>query len=115
MCHGESAALAAAETARRTFEEGGGGDDLPRIGITRTRLRKGVPLYELLRETGLAKSNGDARRLLDALALMRVEAPRLAPRLLDRDGARLADHRRGEQAQPCWEAERGERKQAQPC
>lgn len=64
MCHGESAALAAAETARRTFEEGGGGDDLPRIAITRTRLCKGVPLYELLRETGLAKSNGDARRLI---------------------------------------------------
>ena len=51
-------------TARQTFQEGGAGDDLPRIDVTRTRLSDGVPLYELLRETGLAKSNGEARRLI---------------------------------------------------
>ncbi len=64
MCHGPAAAEAAAETARQTFQEGGAGDDLPRIDVTRTRLSDGVPLYELLRETGLAKSNGEARRLI---------------------------------------------------
>ena len=56
MCHGPAAAKAAAETARQTFQEGGAGDDLPRIDVTRTRLSAGVPLYELLRETGLAKA-----------------------------------------------------------
>ena len=64
MCHGPAAAKAAAETARQTFQEGGAGEDLPRIDVTRTHLSDGVPLYELLRETGLAKSNGEARRLI---------------------------------------------------
>ncbi len=64
MCHGPAAAKAAAETARQTFQEGSAGKDLPRIDVTRTHLSDGVPLYELLRETGLAKSNGEARRLI---------------------------------------------------
>ena len=64
MCHGATAAAAAAETARQTFQEGGAGDDLPKINITRARLTDGVPLYEILREVGLAKSNGEARRLI---------------------------------------------------
>ena len=64
MCHGPAAAKAASETARQTFQEGGTGEDLPRIDVTRTRLSDGVPLYELLRETGLAKSNSEARRLI---------------------------------------------------
>ncbi len=64
MCHGPAVAKAAAETAHQTFQEGGAGEHLPRIDVTRTRLSDGVPLYELLRETGLAKSNGEARRLI---------------------------------------------------
>ena len=38
MCHGVEAASAAEETARRTFVEGGSGDNLPRIKIERARL-----------------------------------------------------------------------------
>ena len=64
MCHGVEATCAAEETARRTFIEGGSGDNLPRINIERARLSNGVPLYELMREAGLAKSNGEARRLI---------------------------------------------------
>jgi tyrosyl-tRNA synthetase len=64
MCHGIEAASAAEKTARRTFVEGGSGDDLPRIKIDKARLLNGVPLYELMREAGLAKSNGEARRLI---------------------------------------------------
>ena len=64
MCHGIEAASAAEETARRTFVEGGSGDNLPRIQIDSARLLNGVPLYELMREAGLAKSNGEARRLI---------------------------------------------------
>ena len=37
---------------------------LPTIGIRRARLDAGVPVYELMREAGLAKSNGEARRLI---------------------------------------------------
>jgi len=64
MCHGDDAAQAAEETARRTFVEGGSGEDLPRVEIGKDRLSSGVPIYELMREAGLAKSNGEARRLI---------------------------------------------------
>jgi len=64
MCHGAAAAKAAAETARRTFEQGGLGADLPTIEVPRARLAAGVPAYELMREAGLTASNGEARRLI---------------------------------------------------
>ena len=64
MCHGEAAARDAAETARRTFVEGGAGEALPKIDIPKSRLSDGIPLYELMRESKLAKSNGEARRLI---------------------------------------------------
>ena len=64
MCHGDDAAQAAEDTARRTFVEGGSGEDLPRVEIGKDRLSSGVPIYELMREAGLAKSNGEARRLI---------------------------------------------------
>ncbi len=64
MCHGATAAEAAAETARETFEEGRLGAELPSIEIARARLVEGIPAYELLRAAGLAASNGEARRLI---------------------------------------------------
>jgi len=64
LCRGAKAAAAAAKTARQTFEEGRLGDELPTIEIARDRLAQGVPAYELLRETGLTASNGEARRLI---------------------------------------------------
>ncbi len=64
LCHGPAAAEAVAETARRTFEEGGLGDELPTIEVPRERLAQGIPAYELLRQSGLTASNGEARRLI---------------------------------------------------
>ncbi|WP_035723163.1 tyrosine--tRNA ligase [Fodinicurvata fenggangensis] len=64
LCRSEEAARGAAETARKTFEEGQSGEGLPKVSIDRARLISGVPLYELLREAGLSKSNGEARRLI---------------------------------------------------
>ncbi len=64
LCHGTAAAEAAAETARRTFEDGALGRDLPTIEVARDRLAQGIPAYELLRESGLTASNGEARRLI---------------------------------------------------
>ena len=87
LCHGREAARAAAETARRTFGRSAGTPievqdlgpvtvdltltatatlvgGLPTIEIPRTRLDEGVPVYDLLREAGLAKSNSEARRLI---------------------------------------------------
>jgi tyrosyl-tRNA synthetase len=64
LCHGAAAARNAAETARRTFVEGGLGQDLPVLEIDRAELAAGIPAYELLRRSGLAASNGEARRLI---------------------------------------------------
>jgi tyrosyl-tRNA synthetase len=64
LAHGRDAAVAAADTARKVFEQGGTGDDLPAATIERARLESGLPIYEALREAGLAASNGEARRLI---------------------------------------------------
>ena len=64
LCHGKKAAEAAAETARKTFEEGAYGDDLPQIEVAKDDLAAGLPAYELMRRAGLANSNGEARRLI---------------------------------------------------
>jgi tyrosyl-tRNA synthetase len=64
LAHGETAALEAAETARRTFEEGAAGAGLPTIDVARAELEKGIQAIELFRRTGLAASNSEARRLI---------------------------------------------------
>ena len=64
LCHGAAAARNAAETARRTFVEGGLGEDLPTVEIARSDFEAGIPAFELLRRSGLVASNGEARRLI---------------------------------------------------
>ncbi len=64
MAHGREAAEAAAETARRTFAEGGAGEDLPSIEVASGDLDRGIPAIELLHRTGLAASRSEARRLI---------------------------------------------------
>ena len=59
MCRGPAAAAEAAETARRTFEEGQGGDSLPRFAVDGP-----VALVDALVGLGFAKSKGEARRLI---------------------------------------------------
>ena len=62
MVHGKEAAELAAETARKTFEEGAISADLPTISIASSTLEDGAGLLGLIVEAGLAKSNGEARR-----------------------------------------------------
>ena len=64
LLHGRAAAEAAAAAARATFEEGGAGDVLPAHFVAEADLAAGVPVYRLLAESGLAGSNGEARRLI---------------------------------------------------
>jgi len=64
LCHGEAAAAAASETAKRTFEEGAIGDQLPTLDVPAAELEKGVAAFDLFRRAGLAASNGEARRLI---------------------------------------------------
>lgn len=64
MCHGEEAALAAAETARKAFEEGAAAEGLPTVTIPRAKLNEGIPAFALFKDAGLAASGGEARRLI---------------------------------------------------
>jgi tyrosyl-tRNA synthetase len=64
LCHGIEAAAAAEETARKTFEEGAVGEDLPLVDVPSSELEAGVPAFELFRRAGLAASNSEARRLI---------------------------------------------------
>jgi tyrosyl-tRNA synthetase len=64
LCHGREAAEAAAETARAVFESGGSGSELPQTAVPRDLLARGIPAFELFSRTGLAVTNGEARRLI---------------------------------------------------
>ncbi|HEV7309087.1 tyrosine--tRNA ligase [Ensifer sp.] len=62
MLHGRPAAEQAAETARKTFEEGALADNLPSVDIPTAELEAGLGLLSLIVRAGLAASNGEARR-----------------------------------------------------
>ena len=64
LAHGEAAAREAAETARKTFEEGQAADTLPTVDIPAAELENGIPAFALFARVGLATSNGEARRLI---------------------------------------------------
>jgi tyrosyl-tRNA synthetase len=64
LCHGAEAAAAAEATARKTFEEGCAGEDLPLVDVPSSELEAGLPAFELFRRAGLAASNSEARRLI---------------------------------------------------
>ena len=64
LCHGKVASIAARQTAETTFEQGGQGDKLPTFEIERARLDEGIPAFQLFREVELARSGGEARRLI---------------------------------------------------
>ena len=60
MCRGEDAAHDAADTARKTFEEGTGGDALPSHSVG----ADSIGIVDALIALGLAASRGEARRLI---------------------------------------------------
>jgi tyrosyl-tRNA synthetase len=62
LLHGRDAANAAAETARRTFEEGALAESLPTVEIPRGELDTGVGVLNAFVKAGLVASNGEARR-----------------------------------------------------
>ncbi len=64
LAHGNTAAAAAADTARSTFEVGTVADTLPTHRIPAADLSRGMPVYRLLVESGLSSSLGEARRLI---------------------------------------------------
>jgi tyrosyl-tRNA synthetase len=62
LLHGREEAAQAAETARRTFEEGALAETLPTVEIARARLEAGLGVLAACVEVGFASSNGEARR-----------------------------------------------------
>ena len=60
MCRGRAAAEAAAETARRTFAEGGAGGDLPTFAAA----GGAIAIVDALVGLGFCASKGEARRLI---------------------------------------------------
>jgi tyrosyl-tRNA synthetase len=62
LIHGRDKALAAAETARKTFEQGGLAADLPSFNVPLADLAAGLGVVAAFVAAGLASSNGDARR-----------------------------------------------------
>jgi tyrosyl-tRNA synthetase len=61
MLHGEEASVGAAETARKTFEEGASGEALPTLNVTGE-----ISLIDALVELGLVPSKAEARRRIAA-------------------------------------------------
>ena len=75
LVHGEAAWKQAAQTSEQLFSGTLHGlsdqqlseafETAPRTSVTKSRLQAGIPLIDVLVETGLAKSRGAARRLID--------------------------------------------------
>ena len=78
LAHGTDAAAAAAETARRTFEDGGLGEGLPTVEIPRAELAAGIAAFDLFRRAGLAASGGEARRLIKGGGARVNDAPAMS-------------------------------------
>lgn len=81
ICHGENAASHAAETARKVFEQGGIGEDLPKVEIQKSELEAGIPAFKILHMANLVESGGEAKRLIKG------------------GGARINDHKINNEAQ----------------
>ena len=64
LCHGAEAARAAAETARRTFEQGTAGAALPLVEMPRGAMAAGISAVSLFQRAGLCASGGEAKRLI---------------------------------------------------
>src|SRR6185503_5384778 len=62
LVHGRAAADRAAETARRTFEEGGHAENLPTVTSNAILQVPGMSVLNAFVEAGLVASNGEARR-----------------------------------------------------
>ena len=73
LCRGRDAADQAAETARRTFEEGAAGDSLPRFSVAVGE----IGIVDALIGIGFCASRGEARRLI-AGGGARIEGERVA-------------------------------------
>jgi tyrosyl-tRNA synthetase len=93
LLHGREAAEQAAETARKTFENGEAASSLPSITISAAELSDGLGVLTAFVKAGLVASTGDARRQVQAGGLrvndVAVSDPKQALSMADaiNDGA----------------------------
>ncbi len=93
LVHGRQLAEQAAETARKTFEEGAVAADLPSVTVSASDIENGTGLLNLIVTAGLANSNGEARRHVKGGAIKLNDRPvsdqalNVDSSYLDSDGA----------------------------
>lgn len=75
LAHGREAAAKAADTSRRTFEEGGMAEGLPTFEIARAKLAAGIPVTNLAQLAGLTSSASEARRHIEGGGLRLNDTP----------------------------------------
>ena len=93
LVHGEAAAEEARAAERALFASGGDLSAAPTTAVARDRLAEGVPVVDLLVETGLLPSKKEARRKIEEGAVhagdAKVEDARARVTLEDLDGGGL--------------------------
>ncbi|MGQ0741720.1 MAG: tyrosine--tRNA ligase [Alphaproteobacteria bacterium] len=75
LAHGRDASDRAADTARRTFEEGAAAEGLPTFEIARAKLAAGLPVSSLAHMAGLTASASEARRQIEGGGLRLNDVP----------------------------------------
>ncbi|MFA7415690.1 MAG: tyrosine--tRNA ligase [Rhizobium sp.] len=92
ILHGRAAAEEAAETARKTFEEGALADNLPSIEVPSAELEAGIGLLSLIVRAGLATTNGEARRHIQGGAVRINDQPVSDERMIVGPAELTGDH-----------------------
>ncbi|MDB5559048.1 MAG: tyrosine--tRNA ligase, partial [Enterovirga sp.] len=64
LVHGREAAVAAADTAQKTFEQGVSADTLPTVEVPQAELAAGLGIAPAIVRAGLAASNGEVIRAI---------------------------------------------------
>ncbi|MCC0029525.1 MAG: tyrosine--tRNA ligase [Brucellaceae bacterium] len=90
LLHGRAAAEEAAETARKTFEEGALSENLPTVEVPASELDAGIGVLALFVRAGLAASNGEMRRHVKGGAVRVNDEPVTDDRAMI-DGSALTD------------------------
>lgn len=73
--HGRHKAEAAADTARKTFEQGTTAEGLPTVEISKGEFAAGLGVLSAFVQAGLVKSNGEARRQIQGGGLKVNDQP----------------------------------------
>ena len=65
LIHGKEEALKAENAANSLFGDGGESEDIPSTQLDAALLQDGMGIFDAFRKSGLCKSNGEARRLMN--------------------------------------------------